>query len=127
WDAYLNFLNGHETGTIVDITTSYQLTEVLKLGLNAADFAATGNDAGGYRGGALYAQYGLTDALALGVRGEYFKTKDAGSGATLVEGDSVMGLTLSANVKAGPLTVIPEFRLDSDSKAVFFKNRDLDP
>ena len=127
WDAYINFLDGHETGTIFDLTTSYQLTEAFKLGLNAADFSATGEDAGGYQGAALYVQYGFTDAFALGVRGEYFKTKDIGSGGSLVEGSSVFGLTLSANVNAGPLTVIPEFRFDNNSDDVFFKNKDMDP
>lgn len=126
WDAYLNFLNGHETGTIFDLTTSYQITDAFKLGLNAADFSATGDDAGGYSGAALYAQYGFTDAFALGVRGEYFKTKDIGSGSDLVEGNSVLGLTLSANVKAGPLTVIPELRFDNNSEEVFFKNMNGD-
>lgn len=127
WDAYINFLDGHETGMIFDLTTSYQITEAFKLGLNAADFTAEGEDAGGYQGGALYAQYGFTDAFALGLRGEYFKTKDIGSGDDLVEGNSVLGLTLSANVKAGPLTVIPEFRFDNNSEEVFFKNKEMDP
>ncbi|GGG89084.1 hypothetical protein GCM10007415_24000 [Parapedobacter pyrenivorans] len=126
WDAYINFLDGHETGMIFDLTTSYQITDAFKLGLNAADFAAEGEDAGGYQGGALYAQYGFTDAFALGARGEYFKYKDMGSGADMIEGNSVFGLTLSANVKAGPLTVIPELRFDNNSEEVFFKNTDLD-
>ncbi|WP_353129318.1 porin [Parapedobacter pyrenivorans] len=126
WDAYVNFLDGHETGMIFDLTTSYQITDAFKLGLNAADFAAEGQDAGGYQGGALYAQYGFTDAFALGARGEYFKYKDMGSGTDMIEGNSVFGLTLSANVKAGPLTVIPELRFDNNSEEVFFKNTDLD-
>lgn len=127
WDAYINFLDGHETGMIFDLTTSYQLTKTFKLGLNAADFTAASEDAGGYRGAALYAQYGFTDAWALGVRGEYFTTKDIGSGETPLEGNAVFGLTLSANVKAGPLTVIPEFRFDNNSEDVFFKNEVMDP
>lgn len=126
WDAYINFLDGHETGMIFDLTTSYQVTDAFKLGLNAADFSAEGEDAGGYQGGALYGQYGFTDAFALGVRGEYFKVKDIGSDADLIEGNSVLGLTLSANIKAGPLTVIPELRFDNNSEEVFFKSKDLD-
>ncbi len=126
WEAYVNFLNGYNTGTIIDLTTSYQITDAFKVGLNAADFSATGTDAGGYSGGALYLQYGFSDAFALGARGEYFQTKDIGSGAGLIEGDSVLGLTLSANVKAGPLTFIPEFRFDNNSEEVFF-NSSLNP
>src|SRR5690606_9963898 len=48
WDAYINFLDGHETGTIVDLTTSYRLSRSFKVGLNAADFTATGKGTGGY-------------------------------------------------------------------------------
>jgi hypothetical protein len=36
--AYLNFMDGSVSGTIVDLTASFQLSEKFKLGLNAADF-----------------------------------------------------------------------------------------
>ncbi|WP_257667677.1 porin [Parapedobacter tibetensis] len=127
WEAYVNFLTGSPSGTIVDLTTTYDITDAFKLGLNAADFSASDDDDGGYSGGALYAQYGFSDAFALGVRGEYFKLKDIGSGDDLMEGSSVVGLTLSANVKAGPLTIIPEFRFDNSSDELFYKNVSMDP
>ena len=125
WDAYINFLTG-STGTIVDLTTAYQLTDAFKLGLNAADFSDAGEADGGYSGGALYLQYGFSDAFALGARGEYYKEKDDGW-AFVPGGESVMGLTLSANVKAGPLTLIPEFRLDNGATELFYKNMEMDP
>lgn len=125
WDAYVNFLTG-STGTIVDLTTSYQVTEAINLGLNAADMSASGDGDGGYTGGALYFQYGFSDAFALGARGEYYKEKS--DGWAFVPGDeSVIGLTLSANVKAGPLTVIPEVRFDKGSTTMFYKNMNMDP
>ena len=34
---YLNFMDGSVSGTIVDLTATFQLTEKFKLGLNAAD------------------------------------------------------------------------------------------
>ncbi len=124
WDACINFLTG-STGTIVDLTTAYQVTDAFKVGLNAADFSDTGSADGGYSGGALYLQYGFSEAFALGARGEYYKEKEAGW-AFVPGGESVIGLTLSANVKAGPLTMIPEFRLDNGSTELFYKSKDMD-
>ena len=125
WDAYINFLTG-STGTIVDLTTTYQVTDAFTVGLNAADFSDASDADGGYSGGALYLQYGFSDAFALGARGEYYTEKDAGW-AFVPGGESVVGLTLSANVKAGPLTMIPEFRLDNGSTELFYKNMEMDP
>ncbi|SFC49527.1 Putative beta-barrel porin-2, OmpL-like. bbp2 [Parapedobacter composti] len=125
WDAYINFLTGG-TGAIIDLTTAYQVTEAINIGLNAADFSDFGDGDGGYSGGALYLQYGFSDAFALGVRGEYYKEKEDGW-AFVPGGESVTGLTLSANVKAGPLTMIPEFRLDNGSTEMFYKNMGLEP
>ena len=121
WDAYINFLTG-STGTIVDLTTAYQVTDAFKVGVNAADFSDAGDTDGGYSGGALYLQYGFSDVFALGARGEYYTEKEAGW-AFVPGGESVVGLTLSANVKAGPLMMIPEFRFDNGSTALFYKNK----
>ena len=119
WSAYLNFLTGYPSGTIYDLTTSYELGSGLKLGLNAADYSAS-NDAGGYSGGALYVQQAFSETVSLGVRGEYFKRKDSIEEAVNIEGAKTLAFTLSANVHAGPLTLIPEVRFDNNSDAVFF-------
>jgi hypothetical protein len=37
--AYVNYLSGSASGTIVDLTATYQITEKFKLGLNVADFS----------------------------------------------------------------------------------------
>jgi hypothetical protein len=87
----------------VDLTTGWQVTEQAYLGLNAT----TAQD--NFAGAAIYAQYATSDALTLGVRGEYF----ADNGIEVVGTDeSVFDLTLSANYKVGNLTIIPEFRID---------------
>jgi hypothetical protein len=49
--AYLNFMDGSVSGTIVDLTASFQLSEKFKLGVNAADFSNDGK--AGYTGVAL--------------------------------------------------------------------------
>ena len=122
--AYLNFLDGSVSGTVIDLTASFQLSEKFKLGLNAADFSNEGDV--GYSGIALYPSVAVTDAFALGLRAEYFKAKEGsveGSDTYGINGDeSVTAFTLSANYKVGGLTVIPELRLDSNSEERFFKS-----
>lgn len=126
WTAYLNLLTGRTsgatgTGSIYDLTTSYQVTEKVKIGLNAADYSVTNNN-GGYSGAALYLQNAFTASFSLGLRGEYFKTKDVPD----LEGSNVKSVTLTANLKSGGLTFIPEVRFDNGSTARFIKNN-LDP
>ncbi|AMR34108.1 hypothetical protein A0256_22990 [Mucilaginibacter sp. PAMC 26640] len=123
WTAYLNLLTGPISGTIVDLTTAYQITDAFKLGLNGADFSASDAVGGGFKGAALYPQLSVSKVVTLGLRGEYFKTKDGGfvtSGPPV--GKSITAFTLTANLKAGPLTVIPEVRLDNGSTSQFLKN-----
>ena len=115
--AYLNFMDGSVSGTIFDLTASFQLSDKFKLGLNAADFSNEGDV--GYTGVAFYPSYAVSETFGLGLRGEYFKYK-AGSGDT-----DVTALTFSANLKAGGFTFIPEFRLDSNSDEVLFKDSDM--
>ena len=112
--AYLNFMDGSVSGTIVDLTASFKLADKFKLGLNAADFSNEGKV--GYTGVALYPAVDVTEKFSLGLRGEYFKFKE-GSGD-----DSVTALTLTANLKAGGLTFIPELRLDNGSNEIFEKS-----
>jgi hypothetical protein len=110
WTAYLNVLSGPSSGTILDLTTAYQITDAFKLGLNAAN--KTGNGAANYKGVALYPQVAVAKAVTLGLRGEYFKFSAAGSEATTA-------VTFTANIKSGPLTFIPEVRLDNNSAGPF--------
>jgi hypothetical protein len=116
WTAYINLLTGKLSGTEIDLTTSYQITDAFKLGLNAADFsAADAVGTGGFSGVALYPQVAVAKNVTLGLRGEYFKTK-TGSVTTFgpAPGSSVTAFTLTANIKSGPLTLIPELRLDNN-------------
>jgi hypothetical protein len=126
--AYLNFLDGSVSGTVIDLTASFQLSEKFKLGVNAADFSKEGKV--GYTGFALYPSVAVTDAFSLGLRAEYFKAKEnsiGGSDVYGIDGDqSVTAFTLSANYKSGGFTFIPEFRLDSNS-ADYFSDSDMNP
>lgn len=123
WTAYLNLLSGKTSGTIVDLTTAYQITDAFKLGLNGSSFSAPNAVQGGFEGVALYPQLAISKDVTLGLRGEYFKTKDGGFvTAGPPAGGSITAFTLTANIKTGPLTLIPEARLDNGSTSQFLKN-----
>jgi hypothetical protein len=108
WTAYINLATGSYSGTEVDLTTAYQITDAFKLGLNVADFSAP-NNGGGFTGVALYPQLAVSKVVSFGVRGEYFAYKN-GLG-------NVTGITFSSNIKAGNITLIPELRFDNKSSA----------
>jgi len=132
WTAYLNVLTSNNStptsGTVLDLTTAYQITDAFKLGLNAADYkASNGAGDGGYSGVALYPQLAVSKVVTIGLREEYFKTKDATSDGVKVAGNSVIGSTITANIKSGPLTIMPEFRLDHLKNEGSFTNKSGDP
>lgn len=115
WTAYLNLATGSYSGTLLDLTTAYQVTNAFKLGLNAATKSgnATSPAAANYEGIALYPQLAVSKAVTFGLRGEYFKFRDTGT----TPGGDVKALTITANIKAGPLTLVPEVRFDNKSDA----------
>ncbi len=131
WTAYINFISGYYSGTEFDVTTNYQITDAFKLGLNFATFSqpslksspAYGN--GGFTGVALYPQLAVSKAVTLGLRGEYFSANKGTLGGTytgVAPGESVTALTVTAAIKSGPLTFIPEFRVDNGSKNMFLNS-----
>jgi len=126
WTAYINLLTGPASGTEIDLTTTYQITDAFKLGVNAADFSAPDSLKGGFEGIALYPQLAVSPNVTLGLRGEYFKTKTGGyTPAGPAPGNSVTALTFTANIKGGPLMFIPEVRLDNGSKTIFTDNNGI--
>lgn len=124
WDAYVNFVTGGESGTEIDLTTTFQISDAFMLGLNAASYTNTveeGNQEieSTFAGAAVYAQLAASDNVAFGVRYEYF---DANAEIGILSSDvdaNVSALTISANIKGGPLTFIPEIRFDTASEDIF--------
>lgn len=127
--AYLNYLGGKNveadsiipsmTGHQVDLTATFQATEKFGLGLNTTmrNNDPSEGEATSWFGAALYANYAFSDAFTFGFRGEYLGDSD---GLILGATDgSVLDLTFSGNIKKGPLTIIPEFRIDLANKEVF--------
>ena len=114
WTAYLNVASGPTSGTIFDLTTAYQITDAFKLGLNGATYTPA-HGGGGYDGVALYPQVAVSKIVTLGLRGEYFEAKAIGTNPK----SNVTGITATANIKAGALTLIPEIRFDNAKYQVF--------
>jgi hypothetical protein len=119
-NAYINYLDGSASGTIIDLTATYQITEKFKLGINAADYSGVADDTG-FTGFALYPSYAVSKTFGLALRAENFSAKKGNTSALsgVVADESVTALTLSANLKSGNLTFIPEFRLDNGSEEFF--------
>tara|TARA_R110002020_G_scaffold143070_5_gene315237 strand:- start:307 stop:1431 length:1125 start_codon:yes stop_codon:yes gene_type:complete len=145
--AFLNFLYGDQDGDYtdmglgegvgatfqVDLTTGVDLSDSFYLGLNttynSTEAGDLGGDSFGFYGVALYAQLAASENFSVGLRPEYFSQFGGfdAIGGNDAEGDgNVLAVTLSGNAKVGPLTFIPEFRLDSASEDVFLDG-DLTP
>jgi len=94
----------------IDLTGGVDLSDKIYLGVNATSASDS------FYGGALYLQMAVTDVLKIGTRLEYFADEGIG---VLDKGENVFDATLSANYTIGKLTIIPEFRVDLVSQAMF--------
>jgi hypothetical protein len=147
WNIYLNGIVSNEanvkasgadsTGSyaLLDLTTSYQITPKLLLGLNAAYGSQTGDYQGQgdigksktWGGVALYTNYTVSDNFSLGARFENFDNKSAARGLRYLATDgstvgvAVNSLTLTGTFTAaeGHLLIKPEFRVDAYDKNFF--------
>ncbi len=133
-DIYLNYLTGTDgvdtvTFNQVDLTAAFELSDKFTLGVNstvkniATDSKENIEDVSWF-GGALYLGFAASDNFTIGLRGEYFNDGadavfDKSVLTEAVDEVSVFATTLSANIKIGELTLIPEFRLDSASADIF--------
>jgi len=131
--AYLNYLSGrHAEGEGVapdvfshqlDFTGTVALGK-LGLGLNVTNrmFDPEEGDATSWFGTALYLNFPVSESSKIALRGEYISDDDGV--ITSVGDNSILALTLSGNIKAGPFIFIPEFRIDNSSKEGYFKDAD---
>jgi len=71
-------------------------------------------------GSAVYLNYDPSNKLGITLRTEYFSDKNQLVAMSIApNGATVLANTLSFNIKAGPLTFIPELRVESASKNIF--------
>jgi len=128
WDLYLNFVTSDDSGTEVDITTTYQASDKLLIGLNAAKrtrgnlFVEDEGEGVNFTGTAVYVNYSIIDPVEVGLRYEYFHDDNGVILGTSSESSNVNAITLSANIHAGPITLIPEYRIDIASMDIFSSN-----
>jgi hypothetical protein len=128
----------------VDLTTGWNLSEKFYLGFNTSlqsvaageSYSGTGDvvdtdaDASSFMGFAVYPKLTLSDAFALGLRAEYFSTKNSHFASPIIGLDAegagnVTEFTLTGNYKVGGLTFIPEFRIDMTSEDSFAKGTEM--
>ncbi len=115
WDVYLNYITGSKFAQW-DITTGYQISDPFYIGLNVSENTKYDLDETGFFGIAGYVQYAVSDVTSFGVRYETFDDKDDAKYSSI---------TFSANIKAGPLTIIPEFRMDSSDMDSFIDSKEV--
>jgi hypothetical protein len=126
--AYLNYVGGKVDdtdpkdelfGNQVDLTATYAVTDAFGLGLNTTMKTVKGDETpeASWFGAALYANYAFSEKFTLGLRGEYIGDEDGL--ITDVADNSITALTLSGNIHLGPITLIPEFRVDSAAKEAY--------
>jgi len=155
WNVYLNWIGSNEAApgakgnapsgsyySLFDLTTTYQVTDKLFFGLNAAsgsqkgDFqsvASPSEKAATWGGAALYANYAVNSNIGFGVRIEHFDNTSGVRGlvnkyaidslTTGSRGTSVNSITFTSNITLadGHLILKPEFRIDMFKK---FKGED---
>jgi hypothetical protein len=79
----------------------------------------------GYRnwwGSAVYANFDPSAHLGFTLREEYFSDKNGLKYAGLAGDGNIFATTLSAQIKADNLMLIPEFRLDAANKTIFARS-----
>ncbi|MEA5257157.1 porin [Arcicella aquatica] len=138
WNVYVNGITANRnakdatTGTtssgsynLLDLTTTYQVTEKFLLGLNAATGKqnyATG-DGKTWGGFAVYPKYDFSSTFSLGARYESFSNTNGVTALLDYDGNGVtvnsFTVTPTFTVADGHLLLKPEFRVDSYDKNFF--------
>jgi hypothetical protein len=143
WDVYANWIGGDEYNTLsafgdtrgsytslFDLTTSYEVSDAFKIGLNAAygsfstgtseyNVADPWSRDATWKGAALYLNFNTSDTFGFGIRGEYFSDP---SGVRYFGPLEATALTLTGDLKLaqGKFNIKPEIRHDI-AKDLFFE------
>jgi hypothetical protein len=130
--GYLNYAGGQWFDTSkskqFDAVITSQVSNKVSLAFNGTvsnmNLYAGKNEFDGYKnwwGAAGYLNFDPSDKLGFTLRGEYFSDKNGLKYGGLAGDGSIFATTLSAQLKAGHLIVIPEFRIDAANKTMFTK------
>lgn len=132
---YLNYVGGQSPDTSktsqFDAVITAKFSDKFNIGFNATSNStkfwdgAKNTDGLTWGGAALYLNVDPTPAFGLTLRTELFSDKNQLKPfAYATAGGSIFATTLSANLKAGGFTFIPEFRVDAANKDVLFIDKD---
>jgi hypothetical protein len=128
---YLNYVGGRDVADNkmhqYDLTMSNKFSKKFSLGFNSSvNVSSMANEkyniSRSWFGSALYLNLDPKSWLGFTLRTEYFDDK---YGEHLPAPSSVFSTTLSANLKAGGFTFIPEFRVDNASAPIYFYHDNL--
>lgn len=130
FSSVLGYIGGEDTAGVrndqIDLVMNYTFSSHFSLGYNGtySQYGGSVPDAGWW-GSALYFNVDCNEKIGFTLRSEYFNDKDNlkvfTDKTTFTEGGSIWAFTLSANYHVGPLTLIPEFRIDHATAPVFTK------
>ncbi len=131
--VYLNYVGGQRPSDSAktnqfDLVLTGKLSDKFSIGYNGTiasnKFQVDGkyaSDAQTWWGSAVYLNLDPSSSFGITLRSELFSDEDQLVALALApEGASIFANTLSLNFKAGPLTIIPEFRLETSGKDVFY-------
>lgn len=134
FSSYLNYIGGKDTSGLrndqVDLVMTYKVSDAFSL---AYDGTVSHNKpkeggSGSWWGSALYLNADFSPRLGMTLRTEFFNDKDGLKVFTdpqaFPAGGSIWAFTLSADYKIGALTLVPEFRLDHATEALFTHKQD---
>ena len=131
---YLNYVGGKSSDTTkmsqLDLVATLGVTDAFSIGFDGtvASYKEKLNDkfgsASSWWGSALYLNADLSESFGLTLRSELFDdSKQLNVFSSAAEGGSIFANTLSANIRLGALTIIPEIRIENASKAIFIDGK----
>lgn len=129
---YLNYVGGKRPGDSaktnqIDLVVTAKINDEFGIGFNGTvnNIQLQSNNnyeaASSWSGAAVYFNYDPVEKLGLTLRSEVFNDKNqlAALGSALT-GTSILANTLSANIKVGKFTLIPEMRYETAGKNIYF-------
>lgn len=128
WKFFLNYIGGklNEQTNLqqIDAVLTGVITDKFSIGYNGTVQSQKAKDTLGkygendsWWGSALYFNVDPTAKFGLTLRTEYFNDKKSVLGFD----GNIFATTLSGNIKAGPLVIIPELRLENSNTELFAK------
>lgn len=128
--AYLNYVGSYGSKALaipgslkslsqLDLVVTGVVTSKFNIGFNGTlQSRNNGTTSGSWKGLALYLNADPTDKVGLTLRSEYISD----SKLIYFPTKNIFANTLSLNYKVGPLTIIPELRIESAQSEIFSKN-----